>query len=87
MNGGNLHALDAQTGAHLWTFVGDGALSFPPVLTRSHVFAASTAKVYAVELSTHREVWSADGGGWLSVANGVLFVAGDGVRAYEFTRP
>ena len=87
INAGNVRALDAQTGAFRWTFVGDGALSFTPVLTRSHLYAASEANVYAVTLGTHAQVWAASGGGALSVAAGTLFVAGaDGeLKAYSLT--
>jgi hypothetical protein len=43
--------------------------------------------VHALDLSTHAEVWSNDGGGWLSIANGQLYVAGPNgtLTAYTMT--
>lgn len=89
INAGNVRALDAQTGVYRWTFVGDGALSFTPALTRTHLYAASAANVYAVDLGSRAPVWTEAGGGSLSVAAGTLYVAGaDGeLKAYSLTPP
>ncbi len=83
VNSGNIRAHDAESGRYLWSFAGDGALSYPPVLTGTHLFAASDANVYAVDLATRTQVWTAPGGGWLSVAAGKLFVTTSaGMRAW-----
>jgi hypothetical protein len=55
------------------------------VLTQTHLYASSSSQVFAVDLATHASVWSATGGGWLSLANGSLYVAGNGLRAYSLT--
>jgi len=75
-SGGSLSALDLTTGAKLWSFAGDGALSYPPVVSAGHVYVASDSHVYAVDLTTHQSVWQADVGGRLATAAGRLFVAG-----------
>jgi outer membrane protein assembly factor BamB len=84
----NLRALDAGTGKLLWTFAGDGALSYPPVVANGYVYVASSANTYAVDLTTHQQVWTAAKGGWLAVAGGDLFIAGsDGaVSAYNLSQ-
>lgn len=80
-----MRAHDAATGAFVGSFVGDGALRYPPVLTQTHLYASSNSQVFAVDLATRASVWSASGGGWLSIANGSLYVAGSGLRAYSLT--
>jgi outer membrane protein assembly factor BamB len=70
-----LHARDAATGGLLWTFTGDGALKYPPAVAAGYVYVSSDTNVYAVDIATHVVVWSAPVGGWLSIAEGRLFVA------------
>lgn len=75
-----LHARDAVTGSHLWTFPGDLDLSYPPIVANDFVYVASDDNVYAVDTTTHTAAWTAPVGGWLSIAAGKLFVArADGV--------
>jgi hypothetical protein len=87
-SGGLLSALDAASGSVLWTFAGDGVMSYPPVVAGNYVYVASDANVYAVDTSTHEQVWTGTPGGWLSIANGQLYVAaGDGsLHAWHMTQ-
>jgi len=71
---GQLQARDALTGAVRWTFDGDGRLQFPPVVAAGHLYVASEANVYAIDLATHQQVWTAPTGGYLTVAEGMLLV-------------
>ncbi len=75
VSGGQLVANDAATGAALWTFPADAALSYPPVLAGGWVYAASNANVYAVDVTSGQATWGGGPGGWLSIANGALYVA------------
>jgi outer membrane protein assembly factor BamB len=87
VSAGNIRAHDAVTGAFLWTFLANGGVTYPPVLTQTHLYASGDYQVFAVDLATHASVWSAPAGGWLSLANGSLYVAGrtSGLRAYSLT--
>lgn len=86
VSAGNVRVHDAATGAYLWTFVGDGALSFPPVIANGYLYASSNANVYAVDLATRAQVWTAAGGGWLSISGGKLYVAsGRTLTAYSLS--
>lgn len=89
LSAGHLRANDAESGEVLWTFTGDSKLEYPPVVVGNTIFASSADTVYAVDASTHDSVWSAEPGGWLSVAAGDVFVAQvDGtLAAYALTRP
>ena len=80
INGGHLVALDATSGALLATMVGDGALSYPPIIASGFVYASSASNVYAWSRTTYAQAWTAAAGGWISVAARRLLVAGtDGV--------
>ncbi len=87
VSGGIVRAHDAQTGASLWTFAGDHKLSYPPVLTATHLFVASDNNAYAVDLASHAQAWHTTGGGWLSVAAGNLFVAGKPIQVWSLVTP
>lgn len=76
ISAGNLIARDAASGTLRWTFVGDTALSYPPVVANGYAYVSSANNVYAVRLSDHTQVWTAPVGGWLAVAAGRLLVAG-----------
>ncbi len=73
--GGQLRAIDASSGMDLGAFVGDGALSYPPVVAGDYVYVASVDVVYAVKRSTLVAAWKSAPGGWLSIAGGRLYVA------------
>jgi outer membrane protein assembly factor BamB len=84
IDGGGLSAVDGATGAALFTFPGDGALSYPPVVANGVVYVASASNVYAIDTATHAQVWTAAVGGWLSLASGHLLVASPGGTLYGF---
>jgi outer membrane protein assembly factor BamB len=86
-SGGALAANDATTGARLWSFPGDGKLSYPPVVANGVVYVSSTDHTYAVDVQTHGQAWTAPRGGWLAVTQGRLVVAGldRQVHAYALT--
>jgi hypothetical protein len=87
ISAGTLQARDGDTGTLLWTFPGDTALSFPPVVASGYVYVASTKNVYAVDIATHAQGWTDSVGGWLSLAAHKLFVAAvDGtLSAYQLS--
>jgi hypothetical protein len=87
LSAGNLLARDAATGALLWFFPGDGQLSYPPIIAHGHVYVASDTHTYAVSIAAHTAAWSANEGGWLTLASGRLLVARkDGVlSAYKLS--
>jgi outer membrane protein assembly factor BamB len=88
ISGGQLRAHDASSGTVLWTFPADSALAYPPVVAGHHVYVASRDNVYAVDVSTQQQAWTGTPGGWLSIANGQLYVARtDGtLAAWTMTR-
>ncbi len=71
----NLRVLDAVSGTLLWTFAGDGKLTYPPAVANGFVYVASDANTYAIDLNTRAQVWTTATGGWLSIAGGDLFIA------------
>jgi outer membrane protein assembly factor BamB len=75
LTGGSLIVRDAATGALLWSFVGDANLTYPPVIAAGFVYVASDNNVYAVDITSHAQVWTAPSGGWLAVASGRLLVS------------
>ncbi len=86
--GGRLEARDGASGALLWTFAGDGNLVGAPVLAAGHAYVTSQlGTVFAVDLATRQQVWSAREGGPMAIAEGKLFFSGMGVRAYALAAP
>jgi PQQ-like domain len=75
ISGGQLRANDASTGAILWTFAGDSALSYPPVVAGHFVYVASDAIAYGFDTTTQQIAWMDAPGGWPSIAGGQLYVA------------
>lgn len=74
----NAHVLEARQlsdGALLWSFVGDNGLTHAPIIAGPYVYVASEANTYVVNRDTHTLVWQVNHGGWLSMANGYLYVA------------
>jgi outer membrane protein assembly factor BamB len=69
-----LHAINATSGAELWTFPGDGQLGYPPAVAGDYVYVAGRSTAYALKVSTQAAAWKAPGG-WLSIAGGKLYVA------------
>lgn len=75
ISGKTLRAHAADTGTFLWSFLGDNALKYQPVIANGYVYVSSDANTYAVRISDHSQVWTAAVGGWLTVAGGNLFIA------------
>jgi len=80
-NQGSLVALDQSTGKTLWSWkntVKDSAQG-NVVATKTHVFFATSSKLYAIDLNSHQNVWSYPVSGDLALGEGSLYVAsGDG---------
>lgn len=74
-SGVELRDHDLVTGGLRWSATLPETVVYPPVLAAGYAYVSSPAHVYAVSLATHQVVWTADGGGWLTVAAGRLFVA------------
>jgi hypothetical protein len=87
ISGDQLRANDATSGQVLWTFPSDTALEGQPIVAGRWVYAAGADAVYAVDTSTQELVWRSAPGGWLSMANGQLYVSqNDGqLVAYDLT--
>ncbi len=74
-----LIALDAVTGAPLWSYGGSGCSQAPAAVAGNRVyFAAADGNVRALDVGTGAEIWSAAPGtaSSASLANGVMYVEG-----------
>jgi Tol biopolymer transport system component/outer membrane protein assembly factor BamB len=86
------HTLEARQltdGALLWSFAGDSGLVHAPVVAGRYVYVASDLNTYVIDRETHLPVWQANQGGWLTVANGYLYIAQSGktINAYRAQEP
>ncbi len=72
---GELEARRLSDGALLWSFAGDSALTNAPIVAGDYVYVASNANTYVLNRHTHQLVWTTAQGGWLSLANGYLYIA------------
>ena len=96
---GHLYALNASTGAKLWSYTVEGPVPSPAAVANGVVYISTyvpnmTGAVYALNASTGAELWSyttAPTGGPLgshpvgsspAVANGVVYVEGEGATLY-----
>jgi Tol biopolymer transport system component len=70
-----LEARKVSTGELLGTFSAPGNLIYAPVITNSDVYVSSANATYMLDRTTLKVKWTAPEGGWLSVANGYLFIA------------
>jgi hypothetical protein len=75
ISAGNLVARDATTGTLLATLVGDQNLKYPPIVAAGYVYASSDSAVYAWNVKTHAQAWTAPVGGWITIAARRLLVA------------
>lgn len=58
-----LQAIDSTTGNVLWSFTGDGSLVSAPIVVNGYVYIASSAgNVYAVNIATGTQAWTANAG-------------------------
>jgi len=79
LSSGALNARDALDGSLLWGWTPPtGSLSGTIIITNSHVFVGTAAAVYAIDLTTHTDVWSYPVGGSLALSEGTLYIAGTG---------
>jgi outer membrane protein assembly factor BamB len=72
---GELEARRLTDGALLWSFAGDSALTNAPIVAGNYVYVASNNNTYVLNRNTHQLVWTTAHGGWLSLANGYLYIA------------
>ncbi|MBN1889227.1 MAG: PD40 domain-containing protein [Thermoflexales bacterium] len=84
LSGGTLEARRLADGVLLWSFSGDGQLTNAPLVAGNHVYVASTATTYVLGRSTHDLEWQTSHGGWLTVANGFLYIAQTGQALYAY---
>lgn len=80
VNGRNLEARSASTGALLWSWQSNattlGELESSLVATRTHVFVSSRWTTDAIDLTTHERVWGENLGGSLALSpQGVLYIS------------
>jgi outer membrane protein assembly factor BamB len=77
----NVYALNASTGAKLWSYATGNQVYHSPAVVNGVVYAGSwDNKVYALNANTGAKLWSYDTGyqvGDLAVANAVVYVATD----------
>ncbi len=77
VNGDQLEARRESDGGLVWAWRASAALEPTTIITNNLVFAHSANATYAVDLSSHRQVWAYPAGGNLSLsAQGVLLIAG-----------
>jgi len=87
-NDSNVYALNANTGAKLWSFANEGGVSSSPAVANGVVYIGGFADpfgvIYAINAATGEELWSHKVGyscyvATPAVANGVVYVGcGDG---------
>jgi outer membrane protein assembly factor BamB len=85
----HVHALDAETGAGLWTFPTKARVDASPVIVGTRVFAASLdGNLYLLELASGEEVWTFSAGGAFiaspAVGAGRLVISEDSGLVYAF---
>jgi outer membrane protein assembly factor BamB len=76
-----VEARNEADGALLWIWVPpEGTASGPIVVTDNLAFVSTSANTYAIDLASHRQVWSYPAAGSLALSSqGILFIArGDG---------
>jgi hypothetical protein len=86
VSGTQVEAINASTGAVVRTFVTpDSGLSGQPVITPDSLIVSSSTNTYMIDLQTGALAQTIPYGGPVSVANGVIFIAGsDGtLRAFR----
>jgi hypothetical protein len=84
---GNFYALNASTGAKLWSYAAGGPDSSPEVANGVVYFSTPNGTVYALNASTGAKLWTYTAGNGLevqvpAVANGVVYVGSDDSNVY-----
>jgi len=76
ISSGVLSAVDAQTGNVLWLWATTSDnLVGSIIITDTHALVSSSTTTYAVDLLTHKDVWSYPAGGYLSLSTNSLYIA------------
>jgi outer membrane protein assembly factor BamB len=82
---GKVYALDAATGAKLWSVASNTPFYTSPAVANGVVYATSNGGVYALNATTGAYLWSySDGGEWVShpsIVDGILYA-----RSFTTTR-
>lgn len=82
LDGARLRVFDAATGAELWSYDAGRPLIGSPLVTAGNIFFASEDHTWMFDRATRSLLWETAQGGWLTVANDQLFIAGkNGVLA------
>jgi len=84
---GNVYALNANTGATLWSYTTAGAVDSSPAVVNGVVYFGSwDHNIYALNASTGAKLWSYAAGGVVisspAVANGVVYIGSDDHNVY-----
>jgi eukaryotic-like serine/threonine-protein kinase len=85
---GNLYALNALTGAKIWTYAPTGGLDLwmNPAVSNGIVYLyAGDGNVYALDASTGAKIWQALGGQVSVVVNGVVYAGLSSIFALNAT--
>lgn len=85
----NVYALNATTGAYMWSFMTGSAVYSSPAVAEGTVFIGSTDdNIYALDASTGAYLWSYTTGDAVhsspAVANGVVYVGSVDDNVYAF---
>jgi eukaryotic-like serine/threonine-protein kinase len=88
----NLYALNATTGAKLWSYTPAGGVISSPAVANGVVYVGSFDKlnknVYALNAKTGAKLWSYTTGGYVesspAVSNGVVYIGSGGGKVYAF---
>jgi outer membrane protein assembly factor BamB len=87
----NVYALNASTGALLWSYLTDASVVSSPAVANGVVYVASNDVMYALNASTGAPLWiSYPPGGFVVsspvVANGVIYISSlDSILAFGHT--
>ncbi len=89
IDSGALTARDQQTGNQLWAWeLPADSINGTIIVTNSHLLVQTSSKVYAIDLNTHKDVWSATipANSNLTISENFLYIAGaKGIlKAIEF---
>jgi len=89
LQGNNVLAFNATTGALQMTFAGDSALAGQPIVTDDAILVASATKTYLFQRSNGALLTIIPHGGILSLADNTLYIAkaNGELRAYALTTP
>jgi outer membrane protein assembly factor BamB len=68
----------------LWSFVGDAKLRYAPVIAGNYVYVTTGANTYVLDRTTHEVVWQTGHGGWLTIANGFLYIVQSDMTLYAY---